>query len=540
MIKWIQQYFQNKADARKNMMVPTRKPSVRINLKKVKFNRGPVGPASQPKAEPPTSAKPQRQARPSLTSPDSLRSSAFKTEGIKQKVYGKPKFSYTMLTFAGAILFFLVAMSYVYVNSQSSQRQDFLDQCRSSFTNAIQQGIDLGGVNCKTKEGLLSYLQVDEAEQKLNSIKTKIVEEQALLENSNQDLDQEILQTVQYLSYFELDPTLLPAEPLETEDIQAAITNKQEYLAKLQSLLEAETGTIQKTISNYGYLIETNPGLDLSTQKAYLDDFVGQEQDIQYQNYSELVIKFNELVQTISEDQDNQFVAPGLAREDAFDYKFFSGEEFKQQWYRVPKPDTSPITDSVITGDNAADRRIIQIATDRGYQLQVQASADVLVSVENELLHPIAATAYEALKSAALEDGISLGLVSGFRSPDTQQDIFTSRLNSAAVSVNGDVFDVRAIAAGEADEVIDSVLQTSSIPGYSKHHTGLTLDFTDLGSVEDFTEFKNTQAFAWLNANNYYNAKRFGFIPSYPEGALLQGPEPEAWEYVYVGVDVLK
>jgi len=33
--------------------------------------------------------------------------------------------------------------------------------------------------------------------------------------------------------------------------------------------------------------------------------------------------------------------------------------------------------------------------------------------------------------------------------------------------------------------------------------------------------------------------KRFGFIPSYPENSGKQGPEPEPWEYVWVGEDVL-
>ena len=91
-----------------------------------------------------------------------------------------------------------------------------------------------------------------------------------------------------------------------------------------------------------------------------------------------------------------------------------------------------------------------------------------------------------------------------------------------------------------ADEIIDRMLQTSTIPGFSKHHTGYTLDITDLTSGMDFTEFAQTEGFKWISANNYLNAKRFGFIISYPEGVTNQGPEPEAWEYVWVGVEVLK
>jgi LAS superfamily LD-carboxypeptidase LdcB len=38
-----------------------------------------------------------------------------------------------------------------------------------------------------------------------------------------------------------------------------------------------------------------------------------------------------------------------------------------------------------------------------------------------------------------------------------------------------------------------------------------------------------------MSKDNYLQAKKYGWIPSYPEGAQQQGPEPEAWEYVWVG-----
>ena len=41
-------------------------------------------------------------------------------------------------------------------------------------------------------------------------------------------------------------------------------------------------------------------------------------------------------------------------------------------------------------------------------------------------------------------------------------------------------------------------------------------------------------------ADNFYNAKRFGFIPSYPDDLNAQGPNPEPWEFVWVGVDLIE
>jgi len=93
------------------------------------------------------------------------------------------------------------------------------------------------------------------------------------------------------------------------------------------------------------------------------------------------------------------------------------------------------------------------------------------------------------------------------------------------------------VAAGAADDKVNTVLITSSIPGYSKHHTGYTLDL--LCGGWEFENFKNSPCQKWIIADNYKVAKENGFIPSYPDGADIQGPDPEAWEYVWVGAERL-
>ena len=103
--------------------------------------------------------------------------------------------------------------------------------------------------------------------------------------------------------------------------------------------------------------------------------------------------------------------------------------------------------------------------------------------------------------------------------------------------LNATGYSLVQIANGEADAAINQILNFYSIPGYSKHHTGYAIDIEDSGSGLD--GFATTKGFAWISANNYENAKRFGFIPSYPDGATNQGPVPEPWEYVWVGRDNL-
>ena len=146
-----------------------------------------------------------------------------------------------------------------------------------------------------------------------------------------------------------------------------------------------------------------------------------------------------------------------------------------------------------------------------------------------------AMSAWRDLQSAAREEGVRLELVSTYRSADRQRQIFLNELRNVSVHSTGREYTTGEIASGEADESIDRVLSYSSIPGFSKHHSGYTIDIADRSEGHVFTEFEQTRGFAWISAYNYLNAKRFGFIPSYPAGAAKQGPEPESWEYVWVG-----
>jgi len=211
--------------------------------------------------------------------------------------------------------------------------------------------------------------------------------------------------------------------------------------------------------------------------------------------------------------------------------KTFTGLEFLALHNTISHADVNKITESPgITGSTKADVRIKSIAIKRGYKLHGSPSVPLGKTPEGFPLQPKAIDSWLSLKDAAAKDGINLGLVSTYRSVDEQRLIFMQRLEAAGASV-------AAVAAGEADDLVDRALTTTSIPGYSRHHTGYAADFK-CGN-EDFNFFVNTTCFAWLSKNNYQHAKNFGWIPSYPPDVANQGPDPEAWEYVWVGREAL-
>jgi zinc D-Ala-D-Ala carboxypeptidase len=168
----------------------------------------------------------------------------------------------------------------------------------------------------------------------------------------------------------------------------------------------------------------------------------------------------------------------------------------------------------VITGDAAVDDAIRSRAEERGYRPRLEVPVR-LVAVDGVMLEPEAAAAWVELKQAAAAAGHHLRLIAGYRSPATQRSLFLSRFRGA--SRTG----------------IDSTLRWTAPPGYSKHHSGRAIDITVQGLRAG--RFGTTAAHDWLSDNGARNARIHGFVASYPAGGPSQGPEPEPWEWVFVG-----
>ena len=107
-------------------------------------------------------------------------------------------------------------------------------------------------------------------------------------------------------------------------------------------------------------------------------------------------------------------------------------------------------------------------------------------------LTPEAAEKWHAMVAAAEAGGVTLMIVSGFRSYEYQAALIRKKIN--------------------AGQVITDILAVNAAPGHSEHHTGLAVDIATPGSRPLTEEFEESAAFRWLGAN----AGRFGFSMSYP------------------------
>lgn len=212
--------------------------------------------------------------------------------------------------------------------------------------------------------------------------------------------------------------------------------------------------------------------------------------------------------------------------------KQFTAEEFRDLYNNFAWPNTQRIErDQPITGEPAADAQIRTVAEARGYRLRSAPVSNTFVTVEKDMqLQQRAGDAWNALKAAAAKDNILLSLTAGYRAADDQKDIFLGRMSAAGISVG-------QIATGTQDAKLNQLMSVTAPPSYSRHHSGYTVDIACDNQPGGM--FENSTCFEWLSADNYKNAKTHGWIPSYPEGASDQGPKPESWEYVWVGVDAV-
>ncbi len=141
-----------------------------------------------------------------------------------------------------------------------------------------------------------------------------------------------------------------------------------------------------------------------------------------------------------------------------------------------------------------------------------------LVATENDYygrpqrLTSRACTAWAAMRQAAAESGVSLHLISAFRSLEYQQNLIAKKL-----------------AQGQA---IEDILCVNAAPGFSEHHTGRAIDIGTIGCDALVEAFENTEAFQWLSEH----AASFGFVLSYPRGNS-QGIDYEPWHWCYKNPD---
>lgn len=180
---------------------------------------------------------------------------------------------------------------------------------------------------------------------------------------------------------------------------------------------------------------------------------------------------------------------------------------------------TETVTGDLGASGNFESGSITQVAN-KQYSLSSSYVPDDLVwldlpSTRDTQMRSEAATALTELFNAADSAGIELYCCSGYRSYETQSELYQ--------------WNVDTYGQTEADLV-------SAKPGTSEHQLGLAMDVTS-----ESVGFDLLESFGQTEEGQYIadHAHEYGFIIRYPQGkTAITGYSYEPWHLRYLGVDV--
>ncbi|MDA3933013.1 MAG: D-alanyl-D-alanine carboxypeptidase family protein [Gammaproteobacteria bacterium] len=191
---------------------------------------------------------------------------------------------------------------------------------------------------------------------------------------------------------------------------------------------------------------------------------------------------------------------------------------YQQRWHKSLRPRLGSVRRQILEHCQR-----LGIAADYGIrrQLRMHRQAQNLVALgtdcfgREQLATAATVRAWQRMQHQADRDGVSLQLVSAYRSHAYQYGLIRRKLDQG--------------------QTIEQVLRVSAAPGFSEHHSGRALDLTSPESAPLQQQFATTQAFAWL----LRNATSFGFVQSYPEHNR-HSIDWEPWHWCYHETDCLR
>ena len=126
---------------------------------------------------------------------------------------------------------------------------------------------------------------------------------------------------------------------------------------------------------------------------------------------------------------------------------------------------------------------------------------------------------------AAEAEGLSIIICSSYRSSETQQALYTQKVN-------------QYLAEGFSQEDAEREAgRWVAVPGTSEHQTGLAIDLVALSYQILDEKQEETPEQKWLIENSY----KYGFILRYPsDKSHITGINYEPWHYRYVGEEAAR
>jgi D-alanyl-D-alanine carboxypeptidase len=168
--------------------------------------------------------------------------------------------------------------------------------------------------------------------------------------------------------------------------------------------------------------------------------------------------------------------------------------------------------------DTVADPNEISVLLNKYFSLPTDWEPDGLTDIgRGFLVHPEAAVQFEKMQDAMRADNLNLVIISTYRTPARQRNLFNRAL---------------------ATRGVERAERAFARPGHSEHNMGLAVDVMHrghAGGTMTSMRFERSRQFSWL----VENAHDYGFILRYPQGYIeISGYIFEPWHWRYVGVPI--
>mgnify|MGYP000270447945 CR=1 FL=1 len=147
---------------------------------------------------------------------------------------------------------------------------------------------------------------------------------------------------------------------------------------------------------------------------------------------------------------------------------------------------------------------------------------------DSGIIHKLAYRSFIKMRESALNDGINIQIVSGFRSFDRQLQIWNNKYRSYRSQGLSD------------DLIIKKITAYSTIPGTSRHHWGTDIDIIDRNvnvpenNLLAEANYHGNGVFCKLNEWMQNYAQDFGFHLVYTDNYHRTGFNYEPWHYSYL------
>lgn len=164
-------------------------------------------------------------------------------------------------------------------------------------------------------------------------------------------------------------------------------------------------------------------------------------------------------------------------------------------------------------------------------ELALTGRGNLELTETNKKLQPDVYNAFLKMQAAALKDGISIEIVSAYRSFEEQKVIWNRKYN-------------RYISRGISPvAAMKKIIKYSTLPGTSRHHWGTDVDIIDASAktpINYLVEKNFSKNGVYEKMKNWMdiNAEKFGFYLVYTNNLNRKGFKYEPWHYSYKAYSV--